>query len=185
MLRGDPDERGERVVDRRREAVFGCQPIVDAHDPRPRRSGERLTDRIEFVQAAEDPASAVVVDDGADRIRNRLVDARRDRAARARNLDVSDGRDLGPGPDEIDEEGRPRACLVGRHRGQRRRTGLRDDVEELPGVGVKRHRASCATTAAATSGVPYVWKLSTVFTPQNWPRARSSAVHVMASKSGS
>jgi hypothetical protein len=26
----------------------------------------------------------------------------------------------------------------------------------------------------STSGVPYVWKLSIVCTPQNWPRARSS-----------
>ena len=37
----------------------------------------------------------------------------------------------------------------------------------------------------STSGVPYVWKLSIVFTPQYWPRARSAAVHVIGSKSGS
>jgi hypothetical protein len=32
-----------------------------------------------------------------------------------------------------------------------------------------------------TSGVPYVWKLSTVFTPQAWPRARSAWVHTTGS----
>ena len=30
-----------------------------------------------------------------------------------------------------------------------------------------------------------MWKRSTVFTPQYWPRARSAAVHVIGSKSGS
>ena len=35
------------------------------------------------------------------------------------------------------------------------------------------------------SGVPYLWKLSIVCTPQNWPRARSACVQVIGSKSGS
>ena len=37
----------------------------------------------------------------------------------------------------------------------------------------------------STGGVPYVWKLSIVCTPQNCPRARSAAVHTVGSKSGS
>ena len=150
----DPDERGERVIHRRGETMLRRQPVVDAHDTRTRRDGERLADRIEFVEAAEDPASTVVVDDGADGIRNRLVEACGDRAVRAGNLDVSHDGDVRPGADQVDEEGGALARLAGRHRGQRRGIGLRDDVEELLGVAVERHRSSRAVTAAATSGVP-------------------------------
>ena len=38
---------------------------------------------------------------------------------------------------------------------------------------------------SSTTGVPYVWKLSTVCTPQAWPLARSASVHTVASGSGS
>src|SRR5262245_52634993 len=181
----DPDERSERIVRCRGKAMLGREPVVDVHDAGARRHRECLADRVELVEASEDEAPAVVVADGAERVRHRLVDPCRDRTGRTGNLDVLHGGDLGPGADQVDEEAGPRSRLVGCHRGQRRRTGRGDEVQELLRLGVQRHRASWATIAAATSGVPYVWKLSTVFTPQNWPRARSSADHVTTSKSGS
>ncbi len=36
-----------------------------------------------------------------------------------------------------------------------------------------------------TGGVPYVWKLSTVCTPQACPFARSASLHTVGSRSGS
>ena len=165
--------------------MLRCQPVVDAHDTRTRRDGERLADRIELVEAAEDPAATVVVDDVADGIRSRLVEACRDHAVRAGNLDVSHDGDVRAGADQVDEERGALARLGGRYRGQGRGIRLREHVEKLPSIAVEGHRSSRAVTAAATSGVPYVWKLSIVFTPQNWPRARSAAVHVIGSKSGS
>src|SRR5262249_53364936 len=37
----------------------------------------------------------------------------------------------------------------------------------------------------STGGVPYVWKLSIVFTPQAWPLARSDCVQTTVGSSGS
>ena len=166
--------------------MLRCQPVVDAHDTRTRRDGERLADRIEFVEAAEDPASTVVVDDGADGIRNRLVEACRDHAVRAGNLDVShDGDSSGPAPIRSTKKAEPSRASPGVIEVSGGASDSAIDVEKLLSVAVERHRSSRAVTAAATSGVPYVWKLSIVFTPQNWPRARSAAVHMIGSKSGS
>ena len=64
------------------------------------------------------------------------------------------------------------------------RDELRGDDEasrSFEGVAERAHRQA----SPSTSGVPYVWKLSIVFTPQYWPRARSAAVHVIGLKSGS
>ena len=59
---------------------------------------------------------------------------------------------------------------------QRRQAALAQDVER--GVADRpRH--------AWTTGVPYVWKLSTVWTPHAWPRARSASLQTIGSKSGS
>ena len=54
-----------------------------------------------------------------------------------------------------------------------------------PGLRERSRSETTAQPSPSTSGVPYVWKLSIVFTPQYWPRARSCAVHVIGSKSGS
>ena len=182
VLLRDPDERGERVVDRRREAMLGSEPVVDADQTRARCDRKHPADGIEVVERAEDPASAVEVGDRADRLRDRLVDPRRDRPRRARNLDVAHDGHGGPGADQCLEGHRRLARLLGRQGRERRRSGIGERIEKLLGLRIEgRHWVS----SAPTSGVPYMWKLSIVFTPQYWPRARSAAVQVIGSKSGS
>ena len=163
--------RGERVVDRRREAMLGREPVVDADHTRTRCDGEHPADGVDVVERAEDPASAVEVGDRADRLRDRLVDPRGDRTRRAGNLDVAYDRHGRPGADQRLEGHRRLPRLLGRQGRKRRRSGLGERVEKLLGLRIEHHQ--CASSAA-TSGVPYVWKLSIVFTPQDWPRARSA-----------
>src|SRR5262245_64059643 len=65
----DPANRGEPVVDRRREPRFGGVPIVDGDDDGPRLHAQVTTERIVGIETAEHPAAAVEVDD--DRMRPR------------------------------------------------------------------------------------------------------------------
>ena len=53
--------------------------------------------------------------------------------------------------------------------------------------GISRHRLASPLywCAFATGGVPWVWKLSMVFSPQAWPFLRSASVQTTVGQSGS
>ena len=79
----------------------------------------------------------------------------------------------------------PRATVRGDGPSARHELGGDDEVPGLPESFTERRRSGGLHASPSTSGVPYVWKLSIVWTPQNWPRARSCPVHTIGSKSGS
>ena len=63
------------------------------------------------------------------------------------------------------------------HRHPELRELLRDEPADVAaGSGDDNHQAG---------GVPYVWKLSTVFTRHAWPSFRSSSDHTTVGRSGS
>ena len=63
------------------------------------------------------------------------------------------------------------------HRHPELRELLRDETADVAGRSRDDdHQAG---------GVPYVWKLSTVFTRHAWPSFRSSSVHTTVGRSGS
>ncbi len=95
--------------------------------------------------------------------------------------------------DGVPERAQPRRDLdavvdpVFRRARDRQPDGLRQLCRFLfaTGEGHDLEARPVGHSFASTSGVPYVWKLSIVCTPQYWPRARSADVQTIGSKSGS
>ena len=88
---GEPADRGDAILEARRELVLRRQAIVDARDQEAARLGEPPADAVMGVEAADHPAAAVDVDQAGRRPRGaRVVQADADRPARARDLVVVD-----------------------------------------------------------------------------------------------
>ena len=107
--------------------------------------------------------------------------------------------DLGSTVEEIVAEEGDRVAVAVRNSGRGRASGIpiegryyvactvRDGLIASGREYQTREQAMEAFAPAdrQTGGVPYVWKLSTVFTPQAWPFARSASLHTVGSRSGS
>ncbi len=138
VLRGDPDQRVPRVLERRGERVLGGKPVVDRDESTSGALGEHPAHRVVGVEIADRPAAAVDVEDRG-RCLGRFVEPRGDRCAGDRDREVLDDRDLGAGADDVDDEPRLFAGGRGGELWQSREARCLQCVDQLPGLGVKRH----------------------------------------------
>ena len=90
-LLGDPLCGGVGVFSGGGIAVFGRQAVIDGDDGAADAVGQRAADGVVGVQVADDPAAAVVVDDGRQRgFGEHRVETDRDLAVGARDAHVGD-----------------------------------------------------------------------------------------------
>ncbi len=135
----DPGRRSPGVVERRREAVLGGEPVVDRADDAAGEAGERRADAVVRDQAAQHPAAAVEVHEHRCGLVPGPVDARRDPTGRTGHGALLPGH-----LDDRPEHG-IRGSVSGRPRfvrGQLADAGhaeLLELVEERPGLWVEWH----------------------------------------------
>jgi hypothetical protein len=99
---GEPAQRRDRLVDRRRERVLGRQPVADAHHERARGRRERPRDAVERGDRADRPAATVQVgDDRQAGVAGGRIGTQRDPAVRTGDREVADACEPRPGTGEL------------------------------------------------------------------------------------